>query len=182
MITAVFCGTFTGDFLPIQLVYQGKTSRYHLVYQFPTNWHTTQSPNHWSTEETMKDYLGNIIFPYVDAVCDANSLGDDFPALAIFDNFKGQVSAGITQLLEEHNVHVVKLPPNCTDRLQPMDIRCEQGGKGLPTAEVQRLVAAQLEDGEDIDPLQVQPFNLTSAVMKSVGARWIVQMYVIHHL
>ena len=28
-ITAVFCGTLAGDFLPVQLVYKGKTSRCH---------------------------------------------------------------------------------------------------------------------------------------------------------
>ena len=178
MIMAVFCCTLSGDFLPIQLVYQGKTSRCHPVYQFPIDWHITQSPNHWSTEQTTKDYLRNIIFPYVDAVRAANSFGDDIPA---FDNFKGQVTAGITQLLEEHNVHVVRLPPNCTDRLQPMDISVNKAAKDFLRQKFNdwyvEQIAAQLEDGEDTDPLQVQPINLTSAVMKSVGARWIVQMY-----
>lgn len=37
-ITALFCGSFTGDFLPIQLIYQGKTSRCHPRFQFPSNW------------------------------------------------------------------------------------------------------------------------------------------------
>ena len=32
-ITAVFCCTLQGDFLPIQLIYQGKTSRYHSFHQ-----------------------------------------------------------------------------------------------------------------------------------------------------
>lgn len=65
-ITAVFCGTLSGDFLPIQLVYQGKTPRCHPHYQFPGDWHITHSPKHWSTEETMKDYLHEILFPYVE--------------------------------------------------------------------------------------------------------------------
>ena len=55
MITAVFCGTLTGDFLPIQFVYQGNTDRCHPKYNFPEDWHIAHSPNHWSTEETMKD-------------------------------------------------------------------------------------------------------------------------------
>ena len=33
-ITAIFCGSLTGDFLPIQLIYQGKTNRCHPHFQF----------------------------------------------------------------------------------------------------------------------------------------------------
>ena len=52
-ITAIFCGTMLGDFLPLQLVYKGKTSRCHPHFKFPQGWHITHSPNHWSTEQTM---------------------------------------------------------------------------------------------------------------------------------
>ena len=33
-ITAVFCGTLVGDFLPVQLVYKGKTNRCHTHFAF----------------------------------------------------------------------------------------------------------------------------------------------------
>ena len=129
MITAVFFGTPSGEFLPIQLVYLRKMSRCHPQYAFPLDWHITQSPNQRSTEQTMMDYLAHIIFPYVDSVCATSGLDDDFPALVIFQNFKGQVTAEITQLVEKHNVHVVKLPPNCTDCLQPIDISVNKVAK-----------------------------------------------------
>jgi hypothetical protein len=53
LITAVFCGSATGDFLPVQVIYQGKTTSCHPKFEFPNNWHITHSPRHWSTEETM---------------------------------------------------------------------------------------------------------------------------------
>ena len=56
-ITAVFAGSMAGDFLPIQLVYQGKTSRCLPKVDFPEGWHVTYSTTHWSTEQTMKDYI-----------------------------------------------------------------------------------------------------------------------------
>ena len=62
-ITAVFCGSLAVDFLPIQLVYQGKIPRCHPHYKFPDDWHVTYSPNHWSTEESTRDYLNEIFFP-----------------------------------------------------------------------------------------------------------------------
>ncbi len=48
-ITAVFCGTLVGDFLPVQLIYKGKTPRCHPRFAFPPGWHITHSPKHWST-------------------------------------------------------------------------------------------------------------------------------------
>ena len=54
---------------------------------------------------------------------------DDEPALVIMDNFKGQVTPNINSLLEENNIHVVLLPANTTDRLQPMDISVNKPAK-----------------------------------------------------
>ena len=38
------------------------------------------------------------------------------------DNFKGQITSAVTNLLEANNAHVVLLLPNTTDLLQPMDL------------------------------------------------------------
>ena len=63
-ITAVFCGSLTGDFLPVQVIYKGKTPRCHPHFTFPPGWHITHSPRHWSTEQTMVEYVEHIIVPY----------------------------------------------------------------------------------------------------------------------
>ena len=91
LITAVFCGSLTGDFLPLQVIYKGKTARCHPRYQFPSDWHITHSPRHWSTEKTMIEYIKEIIVPYVNS--QQELLGEDKSALVIIDNFKGQVTA-----------------------------------------------------------------------------------------
>lgn len=46
MITAVLCGTLIGDFLPVQVIYQGKTERCHPCFDFPPDWHITRTPKH----------------------------------------------------------------------------------------------------------------------------------------
>ena len=84
-ITAVFCGTLLGDFLPIQLIYQGKTQRCHPRYEFPLEWQVTHLPKHWSTEQTMLKYIEHIIVLYVKTTRDL--LNDNKPALVIIDNF-----------------------------------------------------------------------------------------------
>lgn len=66
-ITAIFCGNIAGYFLPIQLIYKGKTDRCHPKFMFPTNWHITHRPKHWSTKTTMIQffYITEIIVPHV---------------------------------------------------------------------------------------------------------------------
>ena len=106
-------------------------------------------------------------------------LEDDHPALAIFDHFNGQITVDIMQLLEEHNVHVVKLPPNCTDRLQLMDLSVNKAAKNFLRGRFNEWYSEQVADqlGDDLDGLQVQPVNLTAAAMKSVGGKWLVEMH-----
>ena len=60
-LTAVFAGLMNGEFLLSQLIYQGKTTSCLPHYDFPAGWHLTFSPNHWSNEETMKEYIEHIV-------------------------------------------------------------------------------------------------------------------------
>ena len=48
LITATFCGSLMGHFLPIQIIYKGKTTRCHPSFKFPLDWDVTHSPKHWS--------------------------------------------------------------------------------------------------------------------------------------
>ena len=108
-------------------------------------------------------------------------LGDDYPALAIFDNFKGQITEDILHLLEDHNVHSVRLPANFTDRLQPMDISVNKAAKDFIRQKFNEWysekVAEQLGDNTDVEQQLIEPVNLTGVVLKTVGAKWLVQMH-----
>jgi len=70
----------------------------------------------------MREYFERIIFPYSEEKRSALKLSSDQPALLIFDNFKAQCTSSLLSLLDSHNVNVVLVPPNCTDRLQPLDL------------------------------------------------------------
>ena len=119
-ITAVFCGSLVGGFLPVQLIYKGKTNRCHPKFNFPPEWDITHSPKHWPNEKIMIQYVESIIIPFVEQT--RESLGEDKAAVVIMDNFKGQVPTAMTDLLEKHRIYSCLLPPNTTDRPQPMDI------------------------------------------------------------
>ena len=82
-ITAVFCGNILGAFLPIEVIYQGKTHRCHPHFKFPSHWDITHSPKHWSTEETMLRYVQLIIVPFVEQM--REFLEEDKPAVVIME-------------------------------------------------------------------------------------------------
>ena len=175
-ITAVFCGAASGEFLPPQIIYQGKTPACLPRYKFPSNWHVTCTPNHWSNEEKMREYIERIIIPYVKSKCNDLQLPSDQPALAIFDVFRGQQTQCIMNLLEENNILVVNIPPNCTDRLQPMDLSVNKAVKDFMRSKFtdwySEQVHQQLTNEEEIAPVV-----LKMSTMKPLGARWLVSLH-----
>ena len=51
------------------------------------------------------------------------------PCVYIFDNFKGQLTDDVLQLLEQSFIDVVFVPPNCTDQLQRLDLSVNKSAK-----------------------------------------------------
>ena len=114
-ITAVLGVTLTGEYLPPQLIYQGKTLRCHPKVSFPQEWDIWHSDNHWSTEDTMTRYIEEIVVPYLLQNREALKLAKTHPAVAIFYCFKGQTTPGILTLLERHNIIPIHILANCTN-------------------------------------------------------------------
>lgn len=111
-ITAVFCGTMLGEFLPPQLIYKEKTSHCHPKFNFPSDWDIAYAPKHWSMEQTMIQYIQNIVTPNVKRV--EFDLGNEKVGLVIMDNFKGITTKTVLNHLESNNILVALLPPNTT--------------------------------------------------------------------
>ncbi len=178
-ITAVFCVNLNGEFLPIQLVYGGKTNRCHPPYPFPTDWQITHSKNHWSNEITMLSYVKEVIVPFVERVRSDLGCNEDQPALAMFDHFNGQLTEKITHILEDHNIHSVLVPANCTDRLQSLDLTVNRSAKAFLKKQFENWYAEELKEKIDaVDDFdEIEPVDLSTARMKCVGARWLVKLY-----
>ena len=94
----------------------------------------------------------------------------DQRALLIFDNFKGQCTEALLKLLDENNISVVLIPPNCTDRLQPLDVNVNKSAKEFLRRKFHvwyaENICAQLEG-----KLQKQQVNLRLNVVKPLGAK-----------
>ena len=178
-ITALFAATLSGDFLPIQLVYQGKTKRCHPDYLFPPDWHITHTPTHWSNEETMLEYIDKIIVPYASRKKKELGLPDDHHALMIYDEFRGQITVDVVAKLQQHHFEIVLVPPNCTDRLQPLDVSVNKPAKDFLKSKFREWYASQilqqLEKGTEPDKLQ--PVDMQLSTMKPLCAQWVVAMF-----
>ncbi len=76
-------------------------------------------------------YINDIFIPHVQGAREFLHTPNDAPALIIMDNFKGQVTDSVNKLLDDNNILVCLLPPNTTDRLQPMDISLNKPFKSI---------------------------------------------------
>ena len=173
-ITAVFAATPVGEFLPFQLIYQGKTPACLPKFKFPSDWNVTYTSNRWSNEQTMKAYIKEIIVLYVKQKRAQLKLNEDHPSLAIFDVFKGQCTEEVLQMLEENNIERVCVPANCTDRLQPLDLSVNKPAKEFLRGRFQEWYASQIIDQLEEDTQQV---DMRLNIMKPLGAHWLVALY-----
>ena len=101
-------------------------------------------PNHWFNEETMEVYITKIIVPYIAETKRKSSIPLDQPALLLFDNFKGQCTEKLLKLLDSNNIDVVLIPPNCTDRLQPLDLSVNKAAKEFLQKKFQNWYATKI--------------------------------------
>ena len=134
MITATFSITLTGEFLPIQLIYGGKTTKSIPAVSFPSDFVISVNKKHYSNEKEALNMLENIIIPYVEQQRVSLNLAFDHPALIIMDVFKGQMTCAVRELLNENHILLEKVPANLTYLFQPLDV---QGG---PNGYVKRFM------------------------------------------
>lgn len=140
----LFAGSLSGELLPIQIIYQGKSSKCLPKFNFPNRWHVTYTPNHWANESTVEDYIKIIIIPYFEQTRLWLNLATDAHGLVLFDNFNGQCTEKFFQLLEESHINFVIIPANCTDRLQPLDLRFNKAAKVFLRSRFQDWFAQQV--------------------------------------
>ena len=176
-LTAVLAVTAAGDYLPPQLLYQGKTQKCHPQVVFPDGWDVWHSENHWSNETTMECYINKIIVPFVMEKRKILKLDSASPAAAIFDNFRGQTTDAILSLLRSHNIVPIQLPANCTDKLQPLDISINKPMKDHLKTSFQQWYAQEVKKQLEFVPLNQVKVDVGLQVIKSPSANWIMSAW-----
>ena len=125
-ITACLASSLHGDLLPLQLVFEGKSTRSlpeATAASKAARVHLTHSPNHWSSQETMQQWVNQVLMTYADRCISAFQLNTDAHILLILDVWAVHKSEEFRRFLRTHHprVHLVFVPPNCTSKLQVAD-------------------------------------------------------------
>ena len=167
-IAATISVNIVGDFLPVQLIYEGVTDKYHYI---------SHSQNYWSNEDVVMEYLKKIIFPYIKCKCQALTLSKNAKALLIFDVFKGQTTSAVNDLLKNNDIIAIHVPNNHTNLFQPLDISVNKSAKCF-TADKYRdwfaeKVLQQSNRGVAAHDVKV---DAKLSIMKSLHAKWIIAM------
>ena len=121
-ITTTFAKSIRGDFLPMQLIYGGKTKKCLPHFKFPEKFSLSYNETHYSNEKEACTFIEEILKPYIKQVIKHDNLPIDQTALIIMDVFKGQVTPMVLDLYKESNIVVVLGPANMTNHLQPLDL------------------------------------------------------------
>ena len=127
-ITATFVISLSGNFLPIQLIYGGKTDRSIPRVKFPPSFSLSANPKHYSyTKEAIK-VTNDVVIPYIKRERARLRLDENQTAILIMDVFRGQMTNKAISLLKENNIILIRVPANMTyiSTLRP---NCQSGGK-----------------------------------------------------
>ena len=177
-ITATFTITASGSFLPIQLIYSGKTKRSLPKFDFPKCFDVTFTPNHWSNYEKCVSLFKKIIFPYLKSKKEELGYPKEQYSLIVMDTFKGQDNADIKKLCLKNDCELVIVPYNLTNKFQPLDISINQRAKTFVSHKFNTWyvdrVSEQLRKG--VAPGDVKVSTRLSD-LKPLHARWIVEMF-----
>ena len=138
-IDGTFTVTKSGKFLPMQLIYKGKTQRcLPKGINFPDGFDVTCTKNHWSNEEKCIQHLERIVVPYLHSQREELGFSPNQKALLVFDVFKGQKTDRYRALLEHHDIVAVYVPANLTRYFQPLDLTINGVAKTFLKATQQR--------------------------------------------
>ena len=177
-ITGTFAVSMTGDFLPMQLIYEGKTARCHPPTQFPEGFNITHSPTHYSNEEIVKEHLEEVIFPYLRSKREELSLDDDQKALLVFDAFKAQITPSVQDLLDQNHSVFVLVPANLTHHFQPLDLMINSMAKRFLNKKFSDWysdqITKQLKDGVSAHQVKI---DLSLTKMKPIHGNWLIGLY-----
>ena len=177
-ITATFSVTLSGEFLPMQLIYGGKTTQSIPRFAFPKGFCLSANVSHFSNTAESVRLLEKIIIPYIIKERQSLNLPVDQKALVVMDVFTGQTTAEVIALLKENDICVVNVPANMTKYYQPLDLTVNGYAKRFMkikfTEWYSKQIGKQMQEGKKLEDVEV-PLRLS--MLKPLHAQWLVELY-----
>jgi hypothetical protein len=182
-ITAVVASSPIGTLLPLQLIFGGKTDRCHPLitdHVKQANFHVTHSPNHWSNQETMQQYIEKVIVPYHKQMIHKYQLPTNSKLILQLDCWSVHKSKEfITYIKSNHKfIHLVFIPPNCTSKLQVADVVLQRPFKYGIKKRFNEWLADIIEEqiDKEEEKIEILP-HLRMASLKPLLLEWVYQSW-----
>ena len=177
-ITTLLAVTLSGALLPPQLLYEGKTEWCHPHVTFPTDWDIFHTDNHWSNSSTVLRFFEKVLNPYLQSKHVELELPPTQKTLVLLDVFRAHHTTEVLQKLAEANILAVFIPPNCTDKLQPLDLSVNKSFKNeMRKCFVEwysNCVAKELISGKAINEINI---GLKMSIVKPLSANWLISAF-----
>lgn len=182
-ITAVLAGSKSGNKLPPQLIYTGKTQRSLPKVGddvVPSDYHLTVSDSHWSTETTMLSYVDHIIKPYFEKTRERHSLPSTAKGLVLLDVYKVHRMESVITALKHLHLNVKFIPGSMTSKCQPMDLTVNKSLKSdlknsfniWYSDEIRKA----MDSGADITAV-AKSINLAMSRVKPLATKWFIHAW-----
>ena len=103
-ITGTFSITFSNEFLPTLLIYDGKTVKSLPRFKFPQQFSLSANPTHFSNSSESIKLFEEVIIRYLQKERKKLNLSPILKGLIIMDVFKGQMTSEVLMILNNNNV------------------------------------------------------------------------------
>jgi hypothetical protein len=181
-ITACIASSLSGELLPLQLIFQGKTAR-ALPVRTPeaiaSQIHLTFSDNHWSNQTTMQQYVEKIIVPYSERCIERHRLASDAHVILVLDVWAVHKSEEFRRYIRTKHprIHLVFVPANCTSKLQVADVALQRPFKHGITSRFNQwaasLIAEQIADNKIVGLSE----SLKMVTIKPLALKWCIESW-----
>ncbi|KAL3677747.1 hypothetical protein R1sor_020703 [Riccia sorocarpa] len=129
-VTLVPAMTATGELLPFQIIFTGRSSRSLPTGQWANilkwhGWHLTFTDNHWASLATCQHWVQKILKPWYDKCCyRLNRAEGRQRMLLLLDAWSVHRSEYFRSWMQREFpfIHLVYVPAGCTAKLQPCDV------------------------------------------------------------
>jgi hypothetical protein len=183
-ITVCLASSLHGDLLPLQLIFQGKTSRStpaSTPASIASLCHLTYSDNHWSCQQTMQQYITKIIMPYAERCIEQHRLRSDAHIILVLDVWAVHKSEEFRKFLRTHHprIHLVFVPANCTSKLQVADVALQRPFKHHIKDSFGAWAASLIKENFSKESPLSDPFKQTLGAkgIKPLVLKWCVESW-----
>ena len=158
-ITATFSITFSGNFLPMQLIYGGKTTKSLPKFKFPHDFSLSVNKTHYSNEKEACKLIEETLVPYIEKVRQEENLLVSQNALVIMDVFSGQITSVVLDCFKDNKIEVVCVPANMRYLLQPLDLTVNGYAKKFTSQKFSEWYSSQilkqLDDAKELHDINI---------------------------